>query len=104
MIQRIAKRNNTRACCCHRIILGIFQLKDTQNDAMTAASTGVIPFGDTLYHFQGQPVLVKNDVVLHGTSILSASTITGEDGKPAVSIRAGGSEVSRFNRITGENI
>ncbi|HLD84850.1 MAG TPA: protein translocase subunit SecD, partial [Coxiellaceae bacterium] len=87
-----------------KMVILRFQLEDTQNDAMTAASTGVIPFGDTLYHFQNRPVLVKNDVVLHGTSILSASTITGEDGKPAVSIRAGGSEVSRFNRITGENI
>lgn len=80
------------------------QLVDTQNDAATAESSGMVPFGDTLYQFQGQPVLLKDSVVLHGTSILSASTITGDDGRPAVSVRAGGSEVSRFNDITGENI
>ncbi len=81
-----------------------FQLLDTQNDPVAAANSGVVPFGDTLYQFEGQPYLLKNDVVLHGTSILSASTITGDDGRPAVSIRAGGSEVSRFNEITAENI
>jgi preprotein translocase subunit SecD len=81
-----------------------FQLVDTQNDAATAASSGVVPFGDTLYQFEGNPVLLKNTVVLHGTSILSAATITGDDGRPAVSIRAGGSEVSQFNTITSESI
>jgi preprotein translocase subunit SecD len=47
---------------------------------------------------------LNNDVVLHGTSILNAATISGEDGRPAVSVRAGGSEVSSFNTVTGENI
>lgn len=81
-----------------------FQLVDTQNDAQAAANSGVVPFGDTLFEYQGQPVLLKNTVVLHGTSILSAATIAGEDGRPAVSVRAGGSEVSRFNTITGDNV
>ena len=81
-----------------------FQLVDTENDPVTAASSGVIPFGDILYEFDGRPYLLKSDTVLHGKSILSASTITGDDGKPAVSVRAGGSEVSRFNQITGDNI
>lgn len=81
-----------------------FQLVDTEHDAQTAANSGVIPFGDTLYTYEGHPILLKNDIVLHGKSILHASTITGDSGQPAVSIRAGGGEVSRFNRITGENI
>jgi len=81
-----------------------FQLVDSQNDPATAASSGIVPFGDTLYQYEGHPVLLKNEVVLHGTSILSASTITGDDGRPAVSVRAGGSEVSEFNTATGENI
>jgi preprotein translocase subunit SecD len=41
---------------------------------------------------------------LHGSSILNANTISGEDGRPAVSIRTGGSEVSYFSRVTSENI
>ncbi len=81
-----------------------FQLVDTEHDAESAANTGDIPFGDTLYRFQGRPILVKNDIVLHGKSIMHASTIVGDDGRPAVSIRAGGAEISRFNRITGENV
>lgn len=87
-----------------KVAVARFQLVDTQNDAAAAASSGMVPFGDTLYQFDGQPVLLKNDIVLHGTSILSASTISGDDGKPAVSVRAGGSEVTSFNTITGDNI
>lgn len=81
-----------------------FQLVDTQNDAVAAATTGMVPFGDTLYQYEGGPVLLKNTIVLHGSSILNAATITGDDGKPAVSVRASGSEVSNFNQITAENI
>ena len=80
------------------------QLQDTQHDPQTAAKTGAVPFGDTLYKFEGHPVLLKNQVVLRGTSITSASTITGQDGRPAVSIRLSGSEVSYFNKVTGANI
>lgn len=87
-----------------KVAVARFQLVDTENDAAAAASSGMVPFGDTLYQFDGQPVLLKNDIVLHGTSILSASTISGDDGKPAVSVRAGGSEVTSFNTITGDNI
>lgn len=81
-----------------------FQLVDTQNDPVAAENSGVVPFGDTLYQYNGQPYLLKNTVVLHGTSILNASTITGDDGRPAVSVRAGGSEVSSFNTVTADNI
>lgn len=81
-----------------------FQLVDMNNDPTASASSGVVPFGDTLYQYEGGPVLLKNDVVLSGKSILSAATTTSDDGSPAVSIRASGDEVSRFNRITSENI
>src|SRR3990167_2358564 len=81
-----------------------FQLVDTKNDPATAASSGIVPFGDVLYQYEGQPYLLKSDVVLHGKSILSAATITGDDGRPAVSVRAGGSEVSQFNTVTGDNV
>lgn len=81
-----------------------FQMVDTGHDAESAASTGVIPFGDTLYQFDGRPILLKNEVVLHGKSILNASTITDENGQPAVSIRAGGADIEHFNKITAENI
>lgn len=81
-----------------------FQLVDTSNDAATAASTGMVPFGDTLYQYEGRPFLLKDTVVLHGSSILNAATITDENGQPAVSVRAGGSEVESFNQATADNI
>ncbi len=82
------------------------QLKDNDpdHDAVQAASTGIIPFGSTLYRFQGQPVLLKNQVILSGKSILRASTTMDDSGRPAVSINVGGSAVSFFNKITSENI
>lgn len=81
------------------------QLVDTQHDAAQAARTGIVPFGTSLFKDEnGQPVLLKNQVILSGKSILNASTIIGEDGRPAVSIRAGGAGVSFFNKITTENI
>lgn len=80
------------------------QLVDTEHDAQVAAQSGVVPLSDTLQTFEGRPILLKNQVVLYGRSILSASTITDENGRPAVSVRIGGSDVSMFNRITRENI
>jgi len=80
------------------------QLEDGDNDASQAATTGLTPFGSTLYNFNGQPVLLKNKIVLSGSSILSASTTTDQSGRPAVSVRVSSSAVSAFNKVTGDNI
>ncbi len=81
-----------------------FQLVDTEHDANLASSSGIVPLGSTLYNFEGQPVLLKDQIVLHGSSILHASPSADENGRPAISIRAGGGEVAIFNRITRDNI
>lgn len=81
-----------------------FQLQDTEHDAALAASSGIVPMGSSLYMFDGQPYLLKDQVVLHGSSILHATAATDENGRPAVSVRAGGSEVPLFNRVTRANI
>lgn len=87
-----------------------FQLVDTAHDATLAATSGIVPVGSTLYTFknpntgQNEPVLLKDQIVMHGSSILHATAATDENGRPAVSVRAGGSEVPFFNRITRENI
>ncbi len=81
-----------------------FQFVDTEHDAAQASSTGIVPMGSSLYTFQGQPVLLKDQIVLHGSSILHATASTDENGRPAVSVRAGGGEVPFFNRITRTNI
>ncbi len=80
------------------------QLVDVDHDAKTAAATGIVPPGSSLYTFEGSPILLKNEIVLHGSSILSANSNPDENGRPAVGIRSGGNEVSSFNRITRENI
>ena len=80
------------------------RLVDVQHDAQIAARTGVIPLGSKLYTYENEPILLKQKVVLKGTSIINASTIIGENGRPDVQIRISGSEVSSFHRTTGENV
>ncbi len=80
------------------------QLVDTEGDANAAAKTGVVPFGDQLFQTDNGPVLLKNQVILKGSDITNASSIIGEDGRPAVSVQVGGSDVSQFNKITAQNV
>lgn len=80
------------------------QLQDTEHDAATAARTGVVPFGDTLYRYEGMPVLLKNQVILAGSSITSATAGVGQDGRPNVNITVGGDGVSYFNKMTADNV
>ncbi|MBW5802939.1 protein translocase subunit SecD [Coxiella endosymbiont of Ornithodoros amblus] len=80
------------------------QLVDVEHDAKTATTKGPVPFGSKLYTFEKQPVLLKKQVVLKGTSIINALSVIGEDGRPAVRVRVGGGDLPSFNRITGENI
>ncbi len=80
-----------------------FQLVDTNHDVQ-AAVNGVVPFGSSLYKDeQGNPILLKNQVILHGDSIVGASTSAGQDGRPAVNIQLG-SGITDFARITAQNI
>ena len=80
------------------------QMVDMEHDAAEAARTGVIPVGFSLYFYESRPILLKNEIVLRGRSILNASSVTDENGRPSVSVRVGGSDVSLFNQITRENI
>lgn len=81
-----------------------FQLQDIEHDAEVAKRTGMIPIGSKLYTFENQPVLIKNQVILRGTSIANASSMIGDNGRPAVQIRITGNEVNSFNRITGAHV
>lgn len=80
-----------------------FQLVDTEHDAQAAASGSVIPFGSQLYNFQGQPILLKDNIILKGSNIVSASSGIDEMGKPSVNVRLGSGE-TEFHRITAENV
>jgi preprotein translocase subunit SecD len=80
------------------------QLLDPANNAYTAKQTGVIPFGDKLYEFQGMPVLLKNKVVLSGTAITNASAAMDENGRPSVNISVSGGQASLLYDTTSKNL
>lgn len=81
-----------------------FRMVDAEHDPRTAL-TGLVPSGSKLYDFNGQPVLLKNQIILTGSSIVSARSAFGEDGRPSVDIRLGGSgSVDLFIKTTAENV
>jgi preprotein translocase subunit SecD len=80
-------------------------MNDEDHDPYTVKKSGDTPIGTTLYSDnQGQPVLLKNQVMLNGSSITSATAQTGQDGFPEVAVGVGGSAQSMFNRLTAQNI
>jgi len=82
-----------------------FHLVDQENDAQIAKQTGAVPVNSKLYMMQGQPILLKRQVVLSGDSITSAvSSFDQQTASPAVSIQLGGGGESFFTKITRENI
>jgi len=74
-----------------------FHMVDTGDS--TASATGITPFP-----YNNRTVSLQNRVILHGSSITSAMASAGEDGRPAVSIRLGGTGDTLFSRTTAENI
>lgn len=79
-------------------------LVDVEHDARVAADSGVTPPDTRLYKLQNQPMLLKNQIVLRGSSIVSATSGYGEDGRPNVQVRLNGAGESLFTKITAENI
>jgi preprotein translocase subunit SecD len=80
-----------------------FRLADQTHDVRQVVA-GFGAAGSQVYMYENRPVLLKNQVILGGSSITDASTGFGEDGMPSVNIRLGGGGESLFHRVTGENI
>ncbi|MBI5448040.1 MAG: protein translocase subunit SecD [Gammaproteobacteria bacterium] len=80
-----------------------FKMMDVEHDVRTALSGHVIP-GSKLYPYEERAVLLKNQIILTGTSITDASSGFGEDGRAAVNIRLGGGGEGLFRRVTSQNI
>lgn len=55
------------------------------------------------YTYHDQPILLKNQIILRGSSIISASSGYGEDGRSNVQVSLGSGE-SLFTKTTAENI
>ncbi|MBU0744625.1 MAG: protein translocase subunit SecD [Gammaproteobacteria bacterium] len=80
-----------------------FNMVDVEHD-VESAMAGDIPLGTRLYDHDGRKILLKDQVVLQGSSITYAAPGFSQDGRPAVDIRLGGGGEANFNRITAENI
>jgi preprotein translocase subunit SecD len=82
-----------------------FHLVDQEADPQIAKRSGAVPLGDKLYLMDGQPILLKRQVVLSGDSITSAaSSFDQQSATPAVQIQLGGGGETFFTKITRENI
>lgn len=82
-----------------------FYLVDSNNDPMIAKQTGVVPVSSKLYTMDGQPLLLKRQVVLSGDSITSAvSSFDQQSATPAVQIQLGGGGEAFFTKTTRDNI
>lgn len=82
-----------------------FHLVDSENDAQVAKQSGAVPVSSKLYNMDGNPILLKRQVVLSGDSITSAvSSFDQQTATPAVSIQLGGGGESVFTKATRESI
>lgn len=82
-----------------------FHMVDITNDPETAAADNTLPPDTRLYQYDGQPVLLYNDIILRGSSVVSATSGYSEnDARPNVAVRISGAGVSRFTKVTTENV
>ncbi|MDP3704888.1 MAG: protein translocase subunit SecD [Legionellaceae bacterium] len=82
-----------------------FYLVDQENDPLIAKSTGAVPITSKLYTMDGNPILLKRQVVLSGDSITSAvSSFDQQTATPAVQIQLGGGGEAFFTKVTRDNI
>lgn len=76
---------------------------------LRSAVAGHVPLGSTLYHFSpdlgGAPIVLHNCVILTGKSIVGATAgYSQQNNMPVVNVKLSGPEVSRFSRVTAENV
>jgi preprotein translocase subunit SecD len=81
-----------------------FRLVDTVNSPAEAARTGRAPLGTKLYYERnGDPVLLKRDVIATGEQLIDASFAPSQ-GEPAVSVRLDSRGGEEMLRTTTENL
>ena len=78
-----------------------FRLVDVQNSIADAVQRGRAPLGSKLFEDKdGQPVLLKRDIIVTGDQLIDATTVATESG-PGVSVKLdalGGEEMLRTTR------
>lgn len=81
-----------------------FHMVDIAHDAALVAHEGIAPPETHLFTYHDQPILLKNQTILRGSSIVSATSGFGEDGRPNVSVRLNGAGEGLFTKATAENV
>lgn len=81
-----------------------FRMVDVENNANAVANEGALAADSRLFNYQGQPILLKNQIVLRGSSIVAATSGFGDDGRPNVQVRLGGTGDSLFTKVTAESV
>jgi preprotein translocase subunit SecD len=93
-----------------KIILGAtatleFRMVDEENDPYQAQSSRRTPVGDKLFlERNGNPILLKRQVMLTGDYITGADPGFDENQRPSVTITLDGKGASIFARETGKNV
>ena len=80
-----------------------FHMVDVEHDVDNALSS-VAPPGTKMYEYEGRHILLKNQIILAGSSITYATSANGEDGRPEVNVQLGGGGENVFHRVTAESI
>jgi preprotein translocase subunit SecD len=81
-----------------------FRLADPVNSPQEAAATGRAPLGTKLYRDRnGQPVLLKREVIVTGDQLTDATSGFAQEG-PAVNVRLDGRGGEEMLRTTRENL
>lgn len=82
-----------------------FRLVEENEDPYLARETGKVPARASLYNERdGNPVLLKRQVILTGEHIIDAAAGFDENGSPAVHITLDGDGARKFGRVTAENV
>jgi preprotein translocase subunit SecD len=81
-----------------------FHMVDIEHDSNLMSKEGTAPPDSRFYRYHEQPILLKNAIILRGSSIVSATSGFGDNGLPNVSVRLGGGAESLFTKTTAENI
>lgn len=81
-----------------------FRLLDQKNDVRDAVNGRVPARSQLLYERNGNPVLLRNEIMLTGNHIIDANSSTDENGLPQVNISLDSKGGSKMSNATKDNI
>ncbi|RLA34014.1 MAG: protein translocase subunit SecD [Gammaproteobacteria bacterium] len=82
-----------------------YRLADTEHDVRTVVESGRVPVNVKLYtERDGQPILLKKQIIVTGDQIVDAASTIDENGSPAVTVRLDGNGGRRMSKVTRDNI